>query len=83
MNFANIRAILYDDVIYKNDSYLRSNEARKIKSEDLRLTWAVNFFRKLLKLKEFHEAIPTALELARCKTITHNDQRELKCLIFG
>ena len=33
--FENFRAPFYDDVIYKNDSFLWSNKELKIKAEDL------------------------------------------------
>ena len=38
MNFENSRGAFYDDVIFKDDSYLWSNEELKIKAKELEFT---------------------------------------------
>ena len=67
--FENFRGHFYDDVIYRENSYLWSNEEDKIKLKtgaevgDILLLFGwIMFSRKLLKLKGIHESPPTAWE---------------------
>ena len=56
--FENVRGPFYDEVVFKDNSYLWSTEKLKIKIKELKLA-----FTTFCKLNRIHESIPTSWKL--------------------